>query len=53
VWLYNTERCHSARQFLPPTWDKPPELQSSVALIDVVCTSRLGGLLRSYSRRAA
>jgi len=50
---YNGERCHSARQHLPPKWDKPPDPQSSVALKDIVCTSRLGGLLRSYSRKAA
>ena len=50
---YNHERPHSARDHLPPACEKPPERQVSLKMSDVVCTTRLGGLLKSYSRRAA
>jgi hypothetical protein len=50
---YNRERPHEARGHLPPDCEKPPEPDASIRSRDVVCTTRLGGLLKSYSRRAA
>lgn len=50
---YNTQRGHSARKDLPPAWEKEPQEAKTIKLSDVVCTTRLGGLLKSYSRRAA
>jgi len=50
---YNQERPHSARQHLPPDYDSAPAPAASVILDDVVSTSRLGGLLKHYERRAA
>ena len=50
---YNSERSHSARDYLPPGWDKPPEPNNTVLQNEIVCTTRLGGLLKSYARRAA
>jgi putative transposase len=50
---YNGERPHSARSNLPPGFEKPPEFAETVGPNDIVCSSRLGGLLNSYSRRAA
>jgi putative transposase len=50
---YNRERPHEARGHLPPGFEKPPETTETIRTNDIVCTSRLGGLLNSYSRRAA
>ncbi|MFO0202468.1 MAG: integrase core domain-containing protein [Alphaproteobacteria bacterium] len=50
---YNQERPHSARDHLPPANEKPPDLQVTLKMSEVVCTTRLGGHLKSYSRRAA
>lgn len=50
---YNQERPHSARDHLPPACEKPPDRQSTIKMSEVVCTTRLGGLIKSYSRRAA
>ena len=50
---YNSERSHSARDHLPPSWDKPPKVDNTATPSEIVCTTRLGGLLNSYSRRAA
>ena len=50
---YNGERPHSSRDHLPPACEKPPEPQVTLKMSEVVCTTRLGGLLKSYSRRAA
>ena len=50
---YNAHRPHSARDHLPPAWDKPPEPNNTVSPSEIVCTTRLGGLLKSYTRRAA
>jgi putative transposase len=52
VW-FNTERAHSSRNHLPPTWESAPLPVVKLRSKDVVCTTRLGGVLRSYSRRAA
>jgi transposase InsO family protein len=50
---FNGERPHSARGHLPPAWDGVLEPELTVRPRDIVCTSRLGGLLKSYLRRAA
>lgn len=50
---YNLERPHSSRDFLPPAADSPPEPQETIRVNDVVYETRLGGVLKSYSRRAA
>ena len=50
---YNSDRSHSSRDHLPPGWDKPPEPNNTASPSEIVCTTRLGGLLNSYSRRAA
>lgn len=50
---FNGERPHSARGHLPPVWKATSEKDSTVRPSDVVCSSRLGGLLNSYCRRAA
>lgn len=50
---YNRERAQEARRHLPRGLEKPPEATETIRLNDVVWSSRLGGLLNSYSRRAA
>ena len=50
---YNAERSHSSRDHFPPGWDKPPNVDNTAIASEIVCSSRLGGLLKSYSRRAA
>ncbi len=50
---YNNRRSHSSRDHLPPSWDKPPPVDNTANPSEIVCTTRLGGLLNSYSRRAA
>ena len=50
---FNGERPHSARGHLPPAWVRVSEHESTGRPADIVCTSRLGGLLNSYARRAA
>ena len=44
---------HSARGNVPPTWESPPEEVQTISRAEVVCTTRLGGLLKHYARRAA
>ncbi len=55
VWSrhYNEERPHSARKHLPPDFTAPPEEATAVRLSNIVCTSKLGGVINSYSLRAA
>ena len=50
---YNTERCHTARDHLPPVRTGNPERAIVFSKSDVVCSERLGGHLKSYCRRAA
>jgi putative transposase len=50
---YNRERPHEARGHLPPGMEKPPETNDAIRPNDVVSSSRLGGLLKHYERRAA
>ena len=53
VERYNRERPHEGRGHLPPDCERPPESVIMVQARDVVCTTRLGGLLKHYSTRAA
>ena len=50
---YNRERPHEARGHLPPAGDFSPLLTASTQRVDVTGNARLGGVLKSYSRRAA
>ena len=50
---YNFDRPHSARDFLPPGCESPPAPRDKIRLNDVVCETRLGGVLKSYRCRAA
>jgi transposase InsO family protein len=50
---YNRERPYAARGRLPPVWVETPGANETVRPKDIVCASRLSGLLNSYSRRAA
>jgi putative transposase len=52
-YWYNHKRPHSARDFLAPGCESPPEPRDAIRLNDVVCETRLGGVLKSYSCRAA
>jgi putative transposase len=49
---YNREQPHEACGHLPPGTDPPSTLPLILKPADVVCTTRLGGLLKSYGRRA-
>ena len=55
VWSrhYNEERPHSSRDYLPPDFTSPPDEVITIRVNDIVCTSKLGGAINSYSRRAA
>ena len=50
---YNDQRAHSARKFLPPSCSDPPPDDESVDLDQIVCREQLGGLVKSFVRRAA
>jgi putative transposase len=50
---YNRERPHEARGHLPPDFTPPDGRTAEITSRDILCTTRLGGLLRSYERRAA
>ena len=49
---YNSQPPHSARDHPQPDWDDPPKPNNSVSQNEIVCTTRLGGLFKSYSSRA-
>ncbi|WP_417851505.1 hypothetical protein [Thalassoglobus sp.] len=49
----NTERPDEFRDHLPPACEILPESIKPIKTNDLVCRSRRGGLLSSYSRRAA
>ena len=55
IWShhYSEERPHSAREYLPPEFIAVPEEVTSIRVNDIVCISKLGGVIQSYSRRAA
>jgi hypothetical protein len=50
---YNSQCPHSARDHLPPGWDDHPKPNNTASQNEIVCTTRLGGLLKSYARRTA
>lgn len=47
------QRISWARSHLPPACESPPEPNTTIRPSDLVCHTRLGGLLKSYERRAA
>lgn len=49
---YNHHRSHSSRIHLPPVGDAPQEV-ASLAVNDVVIRSHVGGLVKSFKRKAA
>lgn len=49
---YNTRRAHSSRDHLPPVRILPDEIES-LAPTDVIVRSHVGGLIKSFERRAA
>ena len=51
-WYY-FERPHSSVNSLPPADQTIPALNKRDSTDDIVCTTKLGGLLKTYSRRAA
>jgi putative transposase len=50
---YNRERPHEACGHLPPGADPPSTLPLRTKPTDIVCTTRLGRLVKSYERRIA
>jgi putative transposase len=55
VWSrhYNRERPHAVRDHRPPDSTSPLAEWVGVRVNDVVCESKLGGVIHAYSRRAA
>lgn len=55
VWCshHSEEQPHSAGDHLPPAFVSRPDDCQAVRRNEIVCTSRLGGMIHSYSRRAA
>ena len=53
VEFYNRHRAHSQREFRPPARDEALPENDTIALDEVVCREHLGGLLKSYERKAA
>lgn len=50
---YNRERPHERRDHLPPEYEQAPAPATRIRPSDVLCATRLGGLLKSYTRQAA
>ena len=50
---YNQRRAHSSLQFRPPELPDPPPENNEIDLREILCRKDLGGLLKSYERRAA
>ena len=53
VEYYNKFRSHSAREFRPPDRDQPLPENNVFEPDEIVCREHLGGLIKSYERRAA
>ena len=49
----NEQRPHSSSPHLPPDFIAPPEEATCIRVDDIVCTSKLGGVINTCSRRAA
>jgi len=52
VTHYLEERPHQAKDNLPLVGESPPETVDVIRCEELVCRKRLGGLLKSYSRKA-
>ena len=52
VNYYNRHRAHSSRDHLPPIREAPTEV-ASLSLDQIVITSHVGGLVKSFERKAA
>jgi putative transposase len=50
---YNERRAHSSLNFRSPACNDPPPENNEIDLDEIVCREDLGGLLKSYERRAA
>jgi len=53
VTYYNQHRAHSEREHLPPVRSAEPETIETLQLDDVVVTSYVGGMVKSFERKAA
>ena len=55
--FYHRHRPHQGLDNVPPVRDKAsrkkPDNTDTISLADIRCEKQLGGLLKSYSRRAA
>lgn len=52
VSYYNTKRAHMERDHLPPIREEPDEIER-LAIEDVRVRSYVGGLVKSFERKAA
>ncbi len=52
VRLYNDNRAHSARNYLPPSCSDPPPENETIVFDEITCHERLGGLIKWYERAA-
>lgn len=50
---YNKRRAHSSLNFRPPACNDPPPENNEINLDEIVCRKDLGGVIKSYERRAA
>ena len=50
---YNTVRSHMERDHLPPVRSAEPEEVETLKLSEVVVKSHVGGLVKSFERKAA
>ena len=50
---YYNERSHSSRASLPPLAKKPPETAATIRLDQLEVKQYVGGLIKSFERRAA
>ena len=53
VTYYNTTRSHMARETLPPVRGSEPEEVATLKMNEVVVRSHVGGLVKSFERKAA
>jgi putative transposase len=53
VTYYNTVRSHMERGYLPPVRSEEPEEVETLKLNEIVVKSHVGGLVRSFERKAA
>ncbi|WP_166820065.1 integrase core domain-containing protein [Thalassoroseus pseudoceratinae] len=53
VLYYNNHRSHMERDYLPPVRNREPETVETLKLSEVVVKSHVGGLVKSFERKAA